>query len=110
MRILPVGIIVGFLYCSGCSGQHVARFVDRPVLLHLEGREQIITITSGPDGPRYSVTTRDGRTLFRDMTMAELHATHPGLHDRLKSAIARNEDTRDERYPAQSIDTSTPWQ
>src|SRR5437867_596779 len=52
----------------------VAPSPDFPVIGYLEKRDRTITIKSGPDGPLYSVKTRDGKVLFENLSGEQLRA------------------------------------
>jgi hypothetical protein len=39
-----------------------------------------ITVTSSPDGPRYSAIASDGRTIVANATLEQLRAEHPELY------------------------------
>ena len=58
------------------------------VLLELEGRHHTITVTTGADGPRYSMSSSDGKVVFANLDMAQLRAQYPDISERLESAIA----------------------
>jgi len=62
-----------------------------PVIVHLAFRDHIVTISSSPEGPRYSVRTRSGRLLGESLTEQQLLAEHPQLHRRIRSGYATDE-------------------
>ena len=88
--------LVALVGCVGCSNARITStqahdaLKGHPVLLQLEGTDQTVVIESGPTDPLYSVITSDGEFLVRDLTLAELELNHPGIHDRIESAISAN--------------------
>jgi len=61
---------------------------DSPVICYLEQRGQTITIKAGPKGPVYSAKTTDGKTLFENLSLEQLRAQAPEIHDLIKTAVA----------------------
>jgi L-ascorbate metabolism protein UlaG (beta-lactamase superfamily) len=82
---------------SSASSGRDQRGDSLPVIGHLEKRDRIITIKSGPHGPVYSVTTKDGKTLFENVSAEQLKAQAPEIHDLLKTGLAT--DARLVRQP-----------
>ncbi len=62
-----------------------------PSIVHLAFRDHIVTITSSPRGPRYSVRTTSGTLLSEDLTEDQLLAAHPKLHSHIRSSYASDE-------------------
>jgi len=60
-------------------------------IVHLAFRDHIVTITSSPRGPRYSVRTTSGTLLSEDLTEDQLLAAHPKLHSHIRSSYASDE-------------------
>jgi hypothetical protein len=60
-------------------------------IVHLAFRDQIVTITSSPQGLRYSVRTTSGTLLSEDLTEDRLLAAHPKLHSYIRSSYASDE-------------------
>jgi hypothetical protein len=60
-------------------------------IVHVAYRDYIVTITSPPQAPRYSVRTRSGTLLNEDLTEDQLLAAHPKLHSELRSSYAGDE-------------------
>ena len=58
------------------------------VIVHLAGRNQMITISAGPNGPLYSARTRAGAALFSNVTLNELRARHPDIYCQIDPAFA----------------------
>ncbi len=65
-----------------------AQTPEGPVIVRLVGQHPTITITSSPDGPRYSAREKDGRVIVAGVTLAELQANHPDLAQFVKPGIA----------------------
>jgi len=61
---------------------------DSPVICYLEKRGQTITIKAGPKGPVYSAKAADGKTLFENLSLEQLRAQAPEIHDLIKTAVA----------------------
>jgi hypothetical protein len=64
---------------------------EAPSIVHLAFRDHIVTITSSPSGPRYSVRTTSGTLLSEDLTEDQLLAEHPKLHSHIRSSVASDE-------------------
>jgi hypothetical protein len=63
---------------------------DFPIIGHIEKRDRTITIKSGPKGTIYSVKSADGKVLCDNLTLAQLRAQSPELHEFVKTAVAGN--------------------
>ena len=61
---------------------------SNPVIGHLKTRDKFLTIRTGPDGPLYTVKSKDGRTLAVDLPGADLSAKFPELKDVVEGGIA----------------------
>ena len=61
---------------------------EGPVIVRLVGRHPTITITSSPDGPRYSAHEEDGQVIVSGATLEELQVRHPDLAKFVKPGIA----------------------
>ncbi len=57
-------------------------------IVHLAFRDYIVTITSPPQGPRYSVRTASGKLLSENLSEDRLRAAHPKLHSDIQSSVA----------------------
>ena len=66
----------------------VAPASDFPVIGYLEKRGQTITIKAGPKGPVYSAKTTEGKILFENLSIEQLRAQAPELHEFFKTAVA----------------------
>jgi len=60
-------------------------------IVHLAFRDHVVTITSSPQGPRYSVRTTSGTLLSEGLTEDQLLAAHPKLHSHIRSSVASDE-------------------
>ena len=68
----------------------------RPVIVHLVTRDHVVSIRTGPSGPLYTATTRDGVMVANGLTLQQLREQHPDVFQRLQPAIA----------PAATVDAS----
>jgi hypothetical protein len=55
---------------------------------HLATRDYWITMTLGPQGPRYTVRTKAGRILHRDLSAGEVEARLPKIHELISTGYA----------------------
>ena len=92
MRQLGIVSLMALLLAISLS-THAALADDEALsIVHLAFRDHIVTITSSPQGPRYSVRTTSGTLLGENLTDAQLLAAHPKLHSHIRSSYAGNED------------------
>ncbi|HZI51563.1 MAG TPA: hypothetical protein VFE29_07045 [Terriglobia bacterium] len=56
------------------------------VMGHLQHRDRIVTVKSGPSGRVYSVQTADGTLLFENLTAEQLKTESPQIHDFIEGA------------------------
>ena len=78
---------------SGCSEQsgrvQTENLEDKfPVIVSLETRNEVVSIMSGYEGPVYTVTTRDGGILGKDLSEQELQEKLPNIYHFLKTSYA----------------------
>jgi hypothetical protein len=59
-----------------------------PVIVRLVGQHQVVTVTSGPDGPLYTAQTTDGRTIVANATLAQLRTENPEVYQFIEPAMA----------------------
>ena len=59
------------------------------VIVRLEGRNQQITVTSSPDGPRYTLAL-DGHVVADRITLDEMRVQYPQAYEQIESATATN--------------------
>jgi len=71
------------------------------VIGHLEKRDRVITIKSGPKGAVYGVATKDGTVLFENLSAEQLKAQAPEIHELIKTGVAG-----DARVRKSNIDAS----
>ena len=64
------------------------RTPEGPVIVRLVGQHPTITVTSSPDGPRYSARSKDGQAIVSGATLEELQANHPDLAKFVRPGIA----------------------
>lgn len=64
---------------------------EAPSIVHLAFRDHVVTITSSPQGPRYSVRTTSGALLSEDLSEDQLLAAHPKLHSQIRSSVASDD-------------------
>jgi len=88
----PLSILVVALV-GGCAPQPAqAPSAAYPVIVRLVGRNQTITITSGPRGPLYSAVNRAGELIVQSATLEQLRREHPQLYRQIAPATAGTED------------------
>jgi hypothetical protein len=73
-----------------------------PVIVRLKGQHQVVTITSGPDGPLYTAQTTEGRTIVANATLAELRTDHPEVYQFIEPAMAMDASVDGAGRPAKS--------
>jgi hypothetical protein len=71
------------------SGQTVPQGAS--VIGHLESKDRIITVSKGPKGPLYTITTKDGKILATKIDEKSLQAKYPDLYHQVKTGIAGND-------------------
>jgi hypothetical protein len=59
------------------------------VIGHLQHRDRIVTVKSGNQGPVYSVSTADGKTLFENLTAEQLKTESPEIYNVIDRANVR---------------------
>ncbi|MCX4239267.1 hypothetical protein [Paraliomyxa miuraensis] len=82
-----------------------------PVVTILQTRDHEVAVYAGDDGLRFTVSLAGGELLGRQLTEAELEQSFPGLHQRFRSAFARDEAWLDASFGAgldPSIEGSHP--
>ncbi len=97
MREIVIFIVCGLvLIGSGCGEQsgrvQTENLEDKlPVIIYLETRNEVVSIMSGYEGPVYTVTTRDGGILGKDLSEQELQVKLPNIYRFLKTSYADDE-------------------
>ncbi|MHC4749124.1 MAG: hypothetical protein ACYTFW_04535 [Planctomycetota bacterium] len=61
---------------------------ERQVIVHLEMRNEVVTVMSGHKGLVYTVATKDGRILVQHLSTQELQAQLPNIYHFLKTSYA----------------------
>jgi hypothetical protein len=64
-----------------------------PVIVHLVGQHQAMTVTSGPDGPLYTAKTADGQPIVANATLQQLREQHPEVYRFVEPTMAVRADT-----------------
>ena len=80
---------------------------DFPIIGHIEKQDRTITIKAGPTGTIYSVKSADGKILCNNVTLEQLRAQSPDLHEFVKTAVAgdiSNGATADSRLRINKVD------
>jgi len=62
--------------------------VDLIPIVHLETRDKLVTVQSGPGGLVYLVQTKDGKVLHDNLSEDQLKAQAPEIHELIKTAVA----------------------
>jgi hypothetical protein len=63
---------------------------DFPIIGYIEKRDRTITIKYGPKGTIYSVKSADGTVHCNNVSLEQLRAQSPELHEFVKTAVAGN--------------------
>ena len=66
----------------------------RPVIVHLVNRDHVVSITTGPSGPRYTAKTQDGTVVATGLTLQQLRDQHPDIYRKLHPAISADASAR----------------
>ncbi len=62
-----------------------------PVIVSLETKNEVVSIMSGYEGPVYTVTTREGRIIGKNLSENELQVKLPNIYHFLKTSYADDE-------------------
>jgi hypothetical protein len=62
---------------------------DLPVIVHLEKRNEIITVKAGPNRPVYLVKDKSGKILFDNVSEKDLQAKAPEIHEFIRTATGK---------------------
>ena len=81
---------------SGCGNKSANMYASSPevmlpVIVNLETRNEVISITSGQEGLIYTVMTKDGRILGKNLYEQELQMKLPNIYHLLKTSYANDE-------------------
>ena len=63
-----------------------------PVIGYIEKNNCTITIKAGAKGPIYSAKSSDGKVMFENLSVEQMRAQNPELHDFLKTAVAKGSE------------------
>ncbi len=91
MRYLGIPPLAALLLAISVSAHADPADDEALSIVHLAFRDHIVTITSSPQGLRYSVRTTSGTLLSKDLTEDQLQAAHPKLHSHIRSSYASDE-------------------
>ena len=61
---------------------------DGTMIVHLETRDQVISITTGPGDPLYTIRSKEGQEIASHLTKEELAARFPDLHEKIEKSMA----------------------
>ena len=67
---------------------------DYPVICYLQKNDREIAIKAGPKGTLYSVKTTDGKVLLENVSLEQLRAQAPEIHEFIKTAVAREDGSK----------------
>ena len=84
---------------SGCDNRSARLQNQKPehklqVIVHLEMRNEVVTVMSGHEAPVYTVMTKDGRILVQHLSEHELQAKLPNIYHLLKTSYAGDQTSR----------------
>jgi len=82
-------ILIGF----GCGNKSAIEQTENPknelpVIVHLEKRNEVVTIISGLEGFLYTVRTKDGRMRGQGLSEQQLQSKLPDIYNSLKKSYA----------------------
>lgn len=91
MKRILIFIFLGVL-AGGCQStiNRSATTEDTyyPIVAHLKGRNEIVTIHTAQDGHRYTVRSIDGRILLKSATVREIKANLPEVYEQFRGTFA----------------------
>jgi hypothetical protein len=88
MRNWLAYFFLAFAFCSWAFPAASLADNDTLSIVKLAFRDHTVTISSSPEGIRYSVRDSSGALLSEDLTEHELLAAHPKLHSQIRSGHA----------------------
>jgi len=77
-----------FTFWSGAFAGAALADDETLSIVKLAFRDHTVTISSSPEGLRYTVRDRSGTLLGENLTEQELFAAHPKLHSQIRSSYA----------------------
>jgi len=112
MRNSFIGFITVLVFSSWISPHVSIADDDALSIVQLASRDHIVTISSAPEGLRYSVRTSSGEVLSENLSDQDLLAAHPQLHQRINSGYANDDSEslvwagRDEQLIEPPVDSA----
>lgn len=100
MRKIVISILCWLIFIgSGCGTQSGRVQPESPedklqVIVYLEMRNEVVTVMSGYEGAVYTVTTKEGRILGKQLSEQELQVKLPNIYRFLKTSYADGEKGR----------------
>jgi len=88
MRNWFASFFLAFAFCTWAFPGASLADDDALSIVKLAFRDHIVTISSSPEGIRYSVRDSSGALLSANLTEQELSAAHPKLHSHIRSGYA----------------------
>lgn len=80
-------LILGLSILAGGS----TRANEQLEITRLALRDRVIVISSSPNGPLYSIGTKDGAVLDANLSIEELQAKYPDVYEKVQPAVADGE-------------------
>ncbi len=68
--------------------QRTKEKVDRRVIVYLKSRRHIVTVYSSSEGPKFGLSSRDGKLLAAELSVSELKDQYPELYRMYNSSYA----------------------
>jgi hypothetical protein len=93
-------IVLAFLVLASCRTARLAKpsAAAKPfaqtdnsqfvVIGSMQNRDRIVTVKTGPAGVVYSIATKDGKSLYENITPEKLKAEAPALHEFIETGTA----------------------
>ncbi len=71
------------------ANPNVASKIAPPIIGQLKGRQHTIIIHTASDGPRFTITTPDGRVVATALSVDEIRAQHPSIFKAYEQTFAQ---------------------
>jgi hypothetical protein len=92
-------IVLALLGLASCHANRVAKPIaagskagmdnsQYTIIGTMQNRDKVVTVKTGPKGVVYSVATKDGQSLYENISQEKLKAEVPALHDLLETGTA----------------------
>ena len=78
--------------------------LNGPVITQLVGRNEVIRVVAGPDGPLYTVITPGGQVIVEPKSIEQLKSEHPEWYRKIYSSLSGDSSYQD---ASAQIDDST---